>query len=475
MEKNGKKLIVVLGMHRSGTSVIARGLKTLGVDLGNNLMPPVQDNPQGFWEDLDINALNREMLAAIKRDWQSLTPIQTNEVETLCKSGYHIRAVELLKRKASNSRVFGFKDPRLAKLSLFWKEVFSLGYFETSFVICLRHPLSVSSSLAKRDGFDLEQSHLLWLDYTLASINSTMGEKCIVVDYDRLMLSPYGELERLANRLNLKIDAAEFKEFQEEFLERGLQHTQYQPSDLMLEESVPSLVREMYTILLNAAKDNLQIEGGAFKKQVDLWNKEFSRQKPAFVLADKLTTRVVDQVSVIRKQQDLISEKARAIDTLSERVADRERVVQELNRQLREITISKAWRAAMKMRRLRVLLFPPGSFRTRIVNKMISVLRLNRIRGDLELIRKSVLFDQKWYLAHNPDIKKSGLDAARHYLRYGGFESRDPSLNFSSNWYLKNYADVLESGVNPLVHYLRHGKSEGRLALPKLSDIRRER
>ena len=47
-------IIAVLGMHRSGTSAVARGLKALGVDLGENLMPPVEgNNEKGFWEDRD--------------------------------------------------------------------------------------------------------------------------------------------------------------------------------------------------------------------------------------------------------------------------------------------------------------------------------------------------------------------------------------------------------------------------------------
>ena len=57
------RLIVILGMHRSGTSAITRGLQVMGVSLGNNLMPPMEDvNAKGFWEDIDLVALNVEIL-----------------------------------------------------------------------------------------------------------------------------------------------------------------------------------------------------------------------------------------------------------------------------------------------------------------------------------------------------------------------------------------------------------------------------
>ena len=63
------KLFVILGMHRSGTSVVSRGLKVLGVDLGNRLIVPDKFNPKGYWEDLDINQFNdeQEMLLATKK------------------------------------------------------------------------------------------------------------------------------------------------------------------------------------------------------------------------------------------------------------------------------------------------------------------------------------------------------------------------------------------------------------------------
>ena len=60
------RIIAVLGMHRSGTSAVARGLKALGVELGEHLMPPAaNNNDKGFFEDVDVNALNNEILKLI--------------------------------------------------------------------------------------------------------------------------------------------------------------------------------------------------------------------------------------------------------------------------------------------------------------------------------------------------------------------------------------------------------------------------
>src|ERR1700760_2987954 len=92
------RLIVVLGMHRSGTSAIARGLKALGVSLGDRLLPPdVGINDSGYWEDVDFNSLNSAMLRALGTDWHHLASLPRNFVEKLVSEGFLLRAVELIR------------------------------------------------------------------------------------------------------------------------------------------------------------------------------------------------------------------------------------------------------------------------------------------------------------------------------------------------------------------------------------------
>src|SRR5690606_26487792 len=79
-----------------------------------------------------------------------------------------------------------------------------------------------------------------------------------------------------------------------------------------------------------------------------------------------------------------------------------------------------------------------------------------------------------WYLQRNKDVAESGMDAALHYLRYGGNEGRAPSPQFDSRYYLLQNPDVAQSGQNPLVHYLRFGKAEGRLPLPPAFDAKKK-
>jgi len=91
----------------------------------------------------------------------------------------------------------------------------------------------------------------------------------------------------------------------------------------------------------------------------------------------------------------------------------------------------------------------------------------NKKKKAIQLIKNSQLFDSKWYLEQYSDVKATGIEPARHYLLFGGFENRDPSLKFSSQGYLDLYPDVKESGMNPLEHYIRYGEIEKRTIVTK--------
>ena len=81
-------------------------------------------------------------------------------------------------------------------------------------------------------------------------------------------------------------------------------------------------------------------------------------------------------------------------------------------------------------------------------------------RKNIELIKNSDLFDEKYYFKENNDV---GMDAAKHYYYYGYKEGKSPSYDFSNDYYLDNYRDVKDAGINPLIHYLKYGKKENRL------------
>ena len=77
-------------------------------------------------------------------------------------------------------------------------------------------------------------------------------------------------------------------------------------------------------------------------------------------------------------------------------------------------------------------------------------------------VRASGLFDESYYLSHNPDVAQSKSDPLRHFFFFGGAELRNPHPLFDLHYYCGRNPDVAKSSVNPLVHYLKWGASEGR-------------
>lgn len=298
-------------MHRSGTSIITRGLQTMSVELGNRLLPPQDDNITGFWEDVDINKFNIEMLHILGKDWHFLTPVRQSDVKILRQKGYIQRAVELLQEKTSEVDIFGFKDPRVAKLILFWKEVFTYGEFDVSYVLPIRNPLSVFKSLEKRHGFDREKSSLLWLEHVIVSLTGTLGKTCILVDYDHFVQSPNTELMKIEKGLDLRIDPIELEKFKAEFLDKNLRHTVYQLDDLNLNNLIPPLVRDIYLTLLNVSTGNVLFTDTSLQAKIFQWENKFSRLTPVYILIDKLDAKAERITTQPAERDTLLDDKTR--------------------------------------------------------------------------------------------------------------------------------------------------------------------
>ena len=119
-----KSVVVVLGMHRSGTSALTKALEVMGVSLSENLMPEGEFNPKGHWEDLDVVSINDRLLAETDSIWSSPTLTEIN-FESQLVSLLLDEAVSLVSNRVDEHAVWGFKDPRTSRLLPFWQAVFS--------------------------------------------------------------------------------------------------------------------------------------------------------------------------------------------------------------------------------------------------------------------------------------------------------------------------------------------------------------
>ena len=243
------KLVVVLGMHRSGTSVITKALECVGVELGNNLMEAaIGDNDLGFFEDLEIVDFNDQLLAECNKNWYSSEIIQNYDVENLIRRGYLIRAVEMMRRKLNNKKCFGYKDPRTAKLLPFWSKVYEAANFDTYFILALRNPLNVIRSLQQRDGIECEHAYYLWADYITSSLAFLKNKKFIAIDYDNLLNDPRKVISQISEFLDMQLNLSALNIYEQQIIKKSLRHWSFTDSDLALDHCAPQIVNNIYSI-----------------------------------------------------------------------------------------------------------------------------------------------------------------------------------------------------------------------------------
>jgi O-antigen biosynthesis protein len=196
-------VVCIVGMHRSGTSMVARMLNLCGVELGNekDLRPAAGDNPDGFWENINFIGINEKILSKLGASWD-YPPIlesgwETSSMFDECRQ----EAVSLINFMSSHP-FWGWKDPRTSLTLPFWMELIP----DLKMIICLRNPTEVAHSLAHRNNFSYKFSMDLWRDYNQALFSGITPENQLISHYESYFLEPQDELRRLVDFIGITSD-----------------------------------------------------------------------------------------------------------------------------------------------------------------------------------------------------------------------------------------------------------------------------
>lgn len=151
------KAIIILGMHRSGTSCLTGCLKHFGLNFGN-VSNKDKYNQKGNQENRDVSRFNESVLNFNQGSWQSPPDTKLNINESL-KNKLNQLVLEYKKL----STPWGLKDPRMLLTYEIWKDVLP----KHSFIGTYRHPLAVADSLYSRENFpvDINKGLKLWEIY----------------------------------------------------------------------------------------------------------------------------------------------------------------------------------------------------------------------------------------------------------------------------------------------------------------------
>ncbi len=186
--------IFVLGMHRSGTSAVARILNLMGVYFGGEHVSTGRSdqNAKGFWERRDVRDLNDDVLFGSRCDWDCVADFNLDAVPAETKSAYVGAAADIVLNMDAH-RPWFVKEPRLCLVFPIWRQV-----LENPFCIhVLRNPLEVAHSLRTRNGIPIRTGLALWEAYSLHALNASTGLRRVFISYEDLMRDPSVAVERL--------------------------------------------------------------------------------------------------------------------------------------------------------------------------------------------------------------------------------------------------------------------------------------
>jgi hypothetical protein len=241
--------VFVLGMHRSGTSAVARVVNLLGIPtcVEEDFLQTTDDNPRGYWESATLTDLNDRLLDALGCDWTCPLALVAGWEAGPALAPLRNEAAEAFARVCPTEQ-WVWKDPRNCLTLPFWLESLEV---RPAVVLVHRNPLEIAASLRARDGFGLLHSLGLWERYLRRCLSSVEGLPVLVTGYDELLEDPLGWAERAGEfleRAGLEARAVD-QDAALEFVDGGLRHASATAAELQADGAVSAPQRALFDAL----------------------------------------------------------------------------------------------------------------------------------------------------------------------------------------------------------------------------------
>jgi len=226
---DGMAPILVMGMHRSGTSALARLLEMMGAHVGDptELLPPhPQDNPTGYWERTQLVIEHDLFLERIGYAWDRVAGFDATHLDEGAISELLDRLRGILGRIEAGAKPLVFKDPRLCLLFPLWERLLP----NAACVVVVRDPREIAASLdvSHRGVYSSHFLLAMWEKYMRTLLAALRGRPALFVSYARLLQDPVGQVQRLLEGLRelgeLHLHAPAEKELAS-FLDRRLKRS----------------------------------------------------------------------------------------------------------------------------------------------------------------------------------------------------------------------------------------------------------
>lgn len=242
--------LLIVGMHRSGTSMLAHLMVKLGCHIGKTVMKPSSDNPEGYFENKAIQRFHDKLLKSMGSSWDDTRNIEPALLEAAMAEGSFSEFASTLQNEFQRRGKRLVKDPRMCRLMPFWTA--ALGRRGAKSVRCLlpiRHPMNVARSLRTRNGFPISRGLLLWIQNVLTAERDTRGFDRLLIVYDDVLSGKAAPA--LARFLGL--DLAEVEARTAEVAKLTLRHELHSGADGCLRQPLEQLALQVWKLLVASA------------------------------------------------------------------------------------------------------------------------------------------------------------------------------------------------------------------------------
>lgn len=513
--------LIVLGMHRSGTSVLARLLNLMGAYFGAEgaSTGANAENPKGFWERRDVRDLNDHVLHGAGFDWNRVLGFDADRLPPALVDQFVERAAALVLDMDAH-RPWMLKEPRLCLLLPLWRKVLEAP-------VCIhihRDPVEVAASLRARNAIPIDAGLALWERYVRAAYGASVGLPSVALSHRQLMQQPVQAVAQLLKRLRaigeagLQMPAdAEIKAF----VRSDLYRHKAMDDELRAYRSAPQ-VRLFERIERGELRPGGAIAepmGTAGERALADYERGLPRPKKPSVSAlaataaskrksqdfKELQRKLAEGDAALRKALDEqerlrealnraentgtqvrheLAERFDEIATLTRTLLERDEQIARLKNKHRVISRERdAARATTRQadtcaRALQQQLESANRSAKRLAAKVGELgasaqsAQMRAIAAEERLAGLASSMSWRMTAPLRALVRVLRSDPAGDGERRAALKEIRASALFDAGWYLERNPDVAESGTDPAEHYLDHGASEGRAPGPAFDAAR---
>jgi len=250
-----KTCILIIGMHRSGTSATSGCFSKLGYSIGNTIIAANKFNAKGYFENDSIFRYNDRLLELMSATWSNTLFLNENwwqDSRILAKKS---ELIEILSNEYNSATNIIIKDPRISVLLPFYLLVLDELSITVKVIINFRNPLEVAASLNKRYNMAKSKAILLYMDALLKGEKYSRSTERVFVHYNAIIRNPIATIAETLQLLNINKNLSETEiDDIKSFIEPKLKHNQIDESNY--DKSFPEYVLDLHTSLKDYYKND---------------------------------------------------------------------------------------------------------------------------------------------------------------------------------------------------------------------------